>query len=69
MPQLIILAAVGLGAYAGYRWVRAKGREAVLKASRAAARPAASAGMPSDRARNAGDLVWDEEKGVYRPRT
>lgn len=65
MPQLLILAAVGIGAYAGYRWLRAKGRAAALDAARRAARPE----MPSEHARNAGDLVWDEEKRVYRPRS
>lgn len=64
MPQLLILAALGIGAYAGYRWLRARGRAAQLKAAKRAPQAATS-----DRARNAGDLVWDEKKGVYRPRS
>lgn len=64
MPQLLVIAAVGLGAYAGYRWLRARGRAAELKTAKAAPQSATS-----DRARNAGDLVWDAEKRVYRPRS
>jgi hypothetical protein len=65
MPQLLLLAAVGIGAYAGYRWLRAKVRDDALKQGRAAAKRA----TPSDAAREAGDLVRDEKTGVYRPRS
>lgn len=65
MPQLLLLAAAGIGAYAGYRWLRAKVRNDVLKHGRAAAKRA----TPSDAAREAGDLVRDEKTGVYRLRS
>lgn len=65
MPQLLLIAAAGIGAYAGYRWLRGKVREGALKEGREAARQATR----SDAAREAGDLVWDEKAGVYRPRS
>lgn len=65
MPNLLVLAAVGAGAYLGYRWIRHQVREAAAAAAKetvAAQREAPRA----ERARDAGDLVWDEEAGVYR---
>ncbi len=67
MPQLLLIAAAGIGAYAGYRWLRGKVRDEALKQGRKTARQAARSG--SDTAREAGDLVWDEKAGVYRPRS
>ena len=65
MPQLLLLAAVGIGAYAGYRWLRAKVRNDASAQGRAAEKRATR----SDAARQAGDLVRDEKTGVYRPRS
>ncbi len=64
MPQLVLLIAVGAGAYFGYRWLKKQVREAAIAAAKeaAAGKPVA----PSERAREAGNLVWDEEAGVYR---
>ncbi len=58
MPQLLLLAAVGIGAYAGYRWLKSKQHKSDKP------NPASR----SDSARDAGDLIWDEKKGAYRPR-
>ena len=64
MPQLVILAAVGAGAYFGYRWLKRQLHEAaVAAAEQVAAKKAASR---SDSAREAGNLIWDEKAGVYR---
>lgn len=63
MPQLVVLVAVGAGAFFGYRWLKKQVREAAVAAAReATAKPPAR----SDEAREAGNLVWDEEAGVYR---
>ena len=67
MPQLIALALVGAGLYAGYKWlskvVRRHG-QAAARAQEEALRGAAEAAMgPKD----LGSLVWDEQAGVYRP--
>jgi len=64
MPNLILLVAVGVGAYFGYRWLKRQVREAAVDAVKQAAKDKAV--PPSESAREAGDLVWDEEAGVYR---
>jgi hypothetical protein len=61
MPQLIALALVGAGLYAGYKWLSGKARRAVAEAER---RAAEAAGAPRD----LGVLEWDAAAGVYRPR-
>ena len=63
MPQLVVLVAVGAGAYFGYRWLKRQVREAAIAAAKEATQKPAA---PSERAREAGNLVWDEEAGVYR---
>ena len=60
MPQLVLLVAVGVGAYCGYRWLKRQVSDASIAASKEAPVP------PSERAREAGELVWDEKAGVYR---
>jgi predicted negative regulator of RcsB-dependent stress response len=66
VPQLILVAAIGAGAYFGYRWLKKQMREAAI----AAAEEVAKKKNPSrsDSAREAGNLVWDEKAGVYRTR-
>ena len=67
MPQLVVIAIVGAGFYAGYRWLAKEVRRAVEAADRERAelerRAAERARMPRD----LGPLEWDEEAGVYRP--
>lgn len=65
MPQLLALALVGAGLYAGYRWVARSAREVLAESERrtAAARQRHRQGEPIDR----GALVWDESAQVYRP--
>ena len=64
MPQLVLLVAVGAGAYFGYRWLKRQVRDAAIDAAKEAA--AKKPVSPSERAREAGELVWDEKAGVYR---
>lgn len=64
MPQLLILIVIGAGAYVGYRWVRARVRNAALEQG---ARSSAARRTPkSEQAHDGGELVWDEKAGVYR---
>lgn len=65
MPNLIVIAVVGAGAYLGFRWIKNQIREAAITAAKEAA-VRSPAPTPSERARDAGTLVWDEKAGVYR---
>jgi hypothetical protein len=66
MPQLILLAAVGAGAYAGFRWLKRTAETMVGDMQRAEVEVRDRA-----RARDArplGTLEYDPQTGVYRPR-
>ena len=66
MPQVVALAVVGAGLYAGFRWVSRQFERMQDEARRAETelrRRAAEAG-PKD----LGTLEFDEANGVYRPR-
>jgi hypothetical protein len=65
MPQLVLLAAVGAGAYAGYRWLRraAAQMQADFKAAEVEVKEQAGAA----RAKNLGALEYDPVTGQYRP--
>lgn len=67
MPHLVVLALAGAGLYAGYRWVarqidlvKAEAERAEMELRR---RASEITGEPLD----LGNLVWDEQAGVYRP--
>lgn len=68
MPQLIALAVIGTGLYAGYRWAAKKMEQAQAAAREAEAdlrrRTAERAGRPRD----LGTLELDSATGVYRPK-
>lgn len=68
MPQLIAIAVIGAGIYAGYRWLSRKMVNAERAAMQAEAelrrRAAAATGEP----RNLGALELDPATGEYRPR-
>jgi len=70
VPNLIILVAIGAGAFFGYRWVKKQIREAAVEAAREAQEAQKSengwSAPKAERARDAGELIWDEEAGVYR---
>jgi len=63
MPQLIALALVGVGAYAGYKYITKQVRRMADEAEQRT-ETASRAGGPRDQ----GELEWDAEAGVYRPR-
>lgn len=65
MPQLVLLAAIGAGAYAGYRWLRrtAEQMQADLKAAEVEVRERAGA----TRAKDLGRLEYDQATGQYKP--
>ncbi|HUS97385.1 MAG TPA: hypothetical protein VMX97_11640 [Hyphomicrobiaceae bacterium] len=64
MPQIIALALVGAGVYAGYRWLRKQTQQVAADAAlRREAAEQADAGV-----RDGGELEWDAAEGVYRPR-
>jgi hypothetical protein len=67
MPQVVALAVVGAGLYAGYRWASRQFDRMKTEARRAEEelrRRAAAAAEP----KNLGELEFDEITGVYRPR-
>jgi hypothetical protein len=67
MPQVIALALLGAGLYAGYRWVTRATREIADQMRRAEEelrQEAASAGRIE---KNLGALEYDSAAGVYRP--
>ena len=71
MPQMIALALLGAGLYAGYKVLsRTAGRVAEdLKRAEEALRrrQAEMQGREAGEPRDLGRLVWDADKGVYRP--
>jgi hypothetical protein len=73
MPQLMIVMAAGVAAYAGYRWFQkqmdraeAAAREAESELRRRSTTPSGDGapGAPKD----LGALEWDEATGTYRPK-
>jgi hypothetical protein len=65
MPQLIVLALLGAGFYAGYRWV-VRSKEVVAEMRRAEdelRRRSAGGALEKDM----GALEYDSATGVYRP--
>ncbi len=66
MPQVIALALLGAGLYAGYRWVTRATREIADQMQRTdeALRQEANTGRIE---KNLGALEYDPASGVYRP--
>lgn len=64
MPQLIVLTVIGAGAVAGYRWLSRQMRATAL-ADEQSRRATEQATL---RPKDLGQLEWDAENGVYRPR-
>jgi hypothetical protein len=66
VPQVIALALLGAGLYAGYRWFARAARdlgESLERASEDLARQEAAGRVE----KNLGALVYDPVSGVYRP--
>ena len=61
MPNLLILALAGVGAYATYRWVNGKLKTRVANLRK-------QGGRGTEAEKNLGDLVHDKKTGTYRPR-
>jgi len=67
MPQLIVLALVGAGLYAGYRWFSRTTKEVTAQIRRAEdelLRKASGTALEKDM----GVLEYDPASGVYRPK-
>ena len=68
MPPFIILAAAGIGLYAGYKLLSKLVEQArtpsTAEVERRRRETAAAMGNPKD----LGELEWDEKSGGYKPR-
>ncbi len=67
MPQVIALALLGAGLYAGYRWVTRTGREIADQMQRAEEELRQQAQAAGRIEKNLGALEYDPAAGVYRP--
>jgi hypothetical protein len=65
MQQLVVVALVGAGLYAGYRWLMRSAREVAAEVRRTEDELRARAGAPM--AKDMGRLEYDPVSGVYRP--
>jgi type II secretory pathway component PulJ len=65
VPQVIVLALLGAGAYMGYRWVVRTSREIAAEMQRA--QDKLRRGAPPHVERDLGRLEYDSQSGVYRP--
>ena len=65
MPQVIVLALLGAGAYMGYRWIARTSREIAAEMRRA--QDELRRGASPRVARDLGRLEYDPQSGVYRP--
>jgi hypothetical protein len=66
VPQLLILALLGAGAYAGYRWIARASREIAAELRRAN-EELRRGPSPAQAERDLGSLEYDPKSGVYRP--
>jgi type II secretory pathway component PulJ len=65
VPQVIVLALLGAGAYMGYRWVVRTSREIAAEMQRA--QDELRRGALPHVERDLGRLEYDSQSGVYRP--
>jgi hypothetical protein len=65
MPQLVLLAAIGAGAYAGYRWLRRTAEQ--IHADMKAAEVEVKERTGAARAKDLGALEFDPASGQYKP--
>jgi hypothetical protein len=66
MPQLIALALVGAGLYAGYRWFARTAKEVTAEIRRSEDELRRRAGLVLEK--DMGELEYDPASGVYRPK-
>lgn len=66
MPQLVALALIGAGLYAGYRWLARSSKELAAQMKRAEDElRQRAAGRPIEK--DLGRLEYDPASGVYKP--
>lgn len=66
MPQLIALALVGAGLYAGYRWFSRVNKQVTAQIRRTEEELRRRAGAVLEK--DMGELEYDPASGVYRPK-
>jgi hypothetical protein len=66
VPQLVILALLGAGVYAGYRWLARASREIAAELRRTQ-EELHRGSSPAQVERDLGSLEYDPKSGVYRP--
>lgn len=66
MPQLVVLALVGAGLYAGYRWFSRAAKEVTAEIRRTEDELRRRAGITLEK--DMGELEYDPASGVYRPK-
>ncbi len=66
MPQLVVLALLGVGAYAGYRMIQRASRQIAAELRRAS-EELRGGSSPAQVERDLGSLEFDAKSGVYRP--
>jgi hypothetical protein len=66
VPQLVVLALLGVGAYAGYRLILRASREIAAELRRTS-EELAGGSSPAQVERDLGSLEFDAKSGVYRP--
>ena len=66
MPQLVVVALLGAGLYAGYRWVAKTARQMLDEAERVREEQAGRA--PGVVTKDLGALELDPASGVYKPK-
>ena len=69
MPQLVVLALLGAGAVAGYRWFSRALNAANDAAVQAEAEMQRAAAQASHQPKDLGKLELDPVNGVYRPKS
>lgn len=69
MPPVVLLAVVGAGCYAGYKLFSKLIEQAQTPSRPASERAANDAQAKAQAVRDLGELEWDEQSGVYRPKS
>lgn len=69
MPPIVFLAVVGAGCYAGYKLFSKLMIQAQTPSKSETDRLRREAAARAGSTRNLGELEWDENSGVYRPKS
>jgi hypothetical protein len=69
MPPLVLLAVVGAGCYAGYKFFGKLMEQAQKPSPSETERVRREARAAAAGTRDLGELEWDEKAGVYRPKS